>query len=114
MSTRPLTALVVGALLVRPLAVAAAQDTAAPTRDTVQGYAPEDAVPETAPAAAPVAAPTAGTTAAALSTLGFVEIVTPRPADRSASCLNGGRPGSTPRSRATPTSSDWPCGPGDS
>ncbi|HEY9507824.1 MAG TPA: hypothetical protein VIQ27_17825 [Gemmatimonadales bacterium] len=82
MSTRPLIALVVGALLVRPLAVAAAQDTVAPTRDTVQGYAPADAVPETAPAAAPVAAPTAGTTAAALSTLGFVEIVTPRPADR--------------------------------
>ena len=39
MSTRPLIALVVGALLLRPLAVVAAQDTS----DTVQGYAPAEA-----------------------------------------------------------------------
>ena len=95
MSTRPFIALVVGALLLRPFAVAAAQDTsAAPvTQDTaVQGYAPAEAppapeaatAPTPAPAAtaAPVDAPAPGSRAAALSSLGFVEILTPRPADR--------------------------------
>ena len=39
-------ALVVGALLLRPLAVAAAQDTAAPaTQTAVQGYAPAEPPP---------------------------------------------------------------------
>jgi hypothetical protein len=84
-STRPLIALVVGALLLRPLAVVAAQDTS----DTVQGYAPAESppAPETAAAAAPVAAAASATNPAAnranaLSSLGFVEILIPRPADR--------------------------------
>jgi hypothetical protein len=84
-STRPLIALVVGALLLRPLAVVAAQDTS----DTVQGYAPAEATPapEAAAAAAPAAAAASATNpavnrAAALSSLGFVEILTPRPAAR--------------------------------
>jgi hypothetical protein len=87
-STRPLIALVVGALLLRPLAVVAAQDTS----DTVQGYAPAEAspAPQAAPAttaAAPAAAAAStanpnATRAASLSSLGFVEILTPRPADR--------------------------------
>ena len=85
MSTRPLIALVVGALLLRPLAVVAAQDTS----DTVQGYAPAEAppAPETAAAAAPVAAAASATNPAAnqanaLSSLGFVEILIPRPPGR--------------------------------
>jgi hypothetical protein len=84
-STRPFIALVVGALLLRPLAVVAAQDTS----DTVQGYAPAESppAPETAAAAAPVAAAASATNPAAnranvLSSLGFVEILIPRPADR--------------------------------
>jgi hypothetical protein len=96
-STRPFIALVVGALLLRPFAVVAAQDTAAAqaTQDTaVQGYAPAEAPPaaEAAPAPAPAAAaapttapaatPAPGSRAAALSSLGFVEILTPRSADR--------------------------------
>ena len=85
MSTRPFIALVVGALLLRPLAVVAAQDTS----DTVQGYAPAESppAPETAAAAAPVAAAASATNPAAnqanaLSSLGFVEILIPRPAGR--------------------------------
>jgi hypothetical protein len=100
-STRPFIALVVGALLLRPFAVVAAQDTAAApaTQDTaIQGYAPAEpppastaapapapaatAAPTAVPAATPVAAPAPGSRAAALSSLGFVEILTPRPADR--------------------------------
>jgi hypothetical protein len=84
-STRPLIALALGALLLRPLAVVAAQDTS----DTVQGYAPAEAspAPEAAAAAAPAAAAAAATNpaanrAAGLSSLGFVEILVPRPADR--------------------------------
>lgn len=85
MSTGPLIALVVGALLLRPLAVVVAQDTS----DTVQGYAPAEAppAPETAAAAASTAAAASATNPAAnranaLSSLGFVEILIPRPADR--------------------------------
>ena len=85
MSTRPFIALVVGALLLRPLAVVTAQDTS----DTVQGYAPAESAPapETAAAAAPVAAAASATNSAAnqanaLSSLGFVEILIPRPAGR--------------------------------
>jgi hypothetical protein len=92
--------LVACALLLGPLAVAAAQDTAAApaqvTQDSApQGYAPADAAPvpaaEPAPAAAAqpapaptaaVAAPAAPSRAAVLSSLGFVEILSPRPADR--------------------------------
>lgn len=95
------------ALLVGPLAVAAAQDTAgAPaqtTQDSVaQGYAPAQpapvadpvaepdpaAAPAPAPAAAaaPAPAPTAATVASSrasvLSSLGFVEILRPRSTDR--------------------------------
>jgi hypothetical protein len=100
-STRPFIALVVGALALHPFAVVAAQDTsAAPaTQDTaIQGYAPAEAppapesaaapapaataAPAAAPAAAPVATPAPGSRAAALSSLGFVEILTPRSADR--------------------------------
>jgi hypothetical protein len=84
-STRPFIVLVVGALLLRPLAVVAAQDTS----DTVQGYAPAESppAPETAAAAAPVAAAASATNPAAdqanaLSSLGFVEILIPRPAGR--------------------------------
>ena len=94
MSTRPFIALVAAALVLRPIAVATAQDTSAAqaTQDTaVQGYAPADAAPvvEVAPArapataaTAPVAAPAPGSRSAALSSLGFVEILSPRPADR--------------------------------
>ena len=84
MSTRPFIALVVGALLLRPLAVVAAQDTS----DTVQGYAPAEASPRVrAAAAAPVAAAASATNPAAnqanaLSSLGFVEILIPRPPGR--------------------------------
>jgi hypothetical protein len=84
-STRPFIALIVGALLLRPLAVVAAQDTS----DTVQGYAPAEAspAPETAAAAAPATAAASATNPAAnranaLSSLGFVEILIPRPAGR--------------------------------
>jgi len=84
-STGPLIALVVGALLLRPLAVVVAQDTS----DTVQGYAPAEAppAPERAAAAASTAAAASATNPAAnqanaLSSLGFVEILIPRPADR--------------------------------
>jgi hypothetical protein len=100
---RPVMALIAGVLMLGPLAVAAAQDTsAAPApaaQDTgVQGYAPAEPVPvdapttETAPAPAAVtaaepgpagvAAPAPGSRAAALSSLGFVEILTPRSPDR--------------------------------
>jgi len=77
---RPLIALVVGALLLRPLAVVAAQDTS----DTVQGYAPAEAspAPEAPAAAAPAVTNPAADRATALSSLGFVEILIPRPADR--------------------------------
>ena len=85
MSTRPFIALIVGALLLRPLAVVAAQDTS----DTVQGYAPAEAspAPETAAAAAAATAAASATNPAAnranaLSSLGFVEILIPRPAGR--------------------------------
>ena len=94
MNRRLLIPMVACALLGGPLSVAAAQDTAtAPaqaTQDsTVQGYAPADAAPApeptpaaaTAPAAAP--APAAlNSRAAALSSLGFVEILSPRSPDR--------------------------------
>ena len=90
------------ALLVGPLAVAAAQDTAAAqaTQDSAaQGYAPAEPAPVAAPvvepapaapapAAQPAPAPAAAapgtpnSRAAALSSLGFVEILTPRPAER--------------------------------
>jgi hypothetical protein len=95
-STRPFITLVVGALLLGPVAVVAAQDTSAATatQDTgVQGYAPAEAVPAPEATPAPVPAPTAaaptavaapapGSRSAALSSLGFVEILSPRPADR--------------------------------
>jgi hypothetical protein len=81
-------ALIVGALVLRPLAVVAAQGTS----DTVQGYAPAEAAPapEPAPAPAAPAAPAAAAAAAitasgqadALKSLGFLEILTPRPAER--------------------------------
>jgi hypothetical protein len=98
--------LVACALLMGPLAVAAAQDTAAApaqaTQDSApQGYAPAEPAPVPAPAAEPapapaaapaaqpattpaaaVAAPAAPSRAAVLSSLGFVEILSPRPADR--------------------------------
>jgi hypothetical protein len=87
-SSRPLIALVVGALLLRPLAVVAAQGTS----DTVQGYAPAEAAPAPesapAPAPAPATAPAAAAAiaasgqATALKSLGFLEILTPRSADR--------------------------------
>ena len=87
MSRRPLIALSVTALLFYPL-VAAAQGTA----DSVQGYAPAEAAPapEPAPAPAPAAANASAAAAAiaasgqasALKSLGFLEILTPRSADR--------------------------------
>jgi hypothetical protein len=98
---RLLIPMVACALLGGPLAVAAAQDTAAApaqtTQDTaVQGYAPADAAPTpapepttaaptTTPVAAPAAAPAPAalnSRAAALSSLGFVEILSPRSPDR--------------------------------
>jgi len=99
---RLLIPMVACALLGGPLSVAAAQDTAAApaqaTQDsTVQGYAPADAAPtpEPAPATAPTPAPTPAAApaaapapaalnsrAAALSSLGFVEILSPRSPDR--------------------------------
>ena len=90
MSSRPLIALVVGALLLRLPAVVAAQD-------TVQGYAPAEAAPAPEPAPAPAPAATAAPDAAApaaaaaiaasgqanaLKSLGFLEILTPRSAER--------------------------------
>ncbi len=103
MKSRLATPLVACALLLGPLAVAAAQDTSvAPaqvTQDSVpQGYAPAEPAPAPAaepapaatvapaPAAAPAPAPAAPTAAAnraaALSNLGFVEILSPRPSER--------------------------------
>ena len=102
MNSRLAIPMVACALLLGPLAVAAAQDNAAaPTQATQdsapQGYAPADPAPvptpaaEPAPAPAPaaqpapaaaVAMPAAPSRAAVLSTLGFVEILRPRPADR--------------------------------
>jgi hypothetical protein len=104
--------LIAGALLLGAVPVAVAQDTAAApapaTQDsTPQGYAPAEPAPtaEPAPAAAPAPAPApaaapapatpapapaaaapaptaADRRAAALSSLGFVEILTPRSSDR--------------------------------
>jgi hypothetical protein len=89
--------LIACALLIGPLAVATAQDTAATpaqaTQDSVaQGYAPAEPAPVAAPvaepapaptpAAQPAAAPAAPSRAAVLSSLGFVEILTPRSPDR--------------------------------
>lgn len=95
--------LIACALLMGPLAVAAAQDTSAapaqPTQDSAaQGYAPAEPAPVAAPVAEPapaataptvapapaaaVAAPAAPGRASALSSLGFVEILTPRSTDR--------------------------------
>ena len=103
MKRRPLIPMVACALLGGQLSVAAAQDTAAApaqaTQDsTVQGYAPADAAPAAAPeptpaaptptpavapAAAPAPTPAAlNSRAAALSSLGFVEILSPRSPDR--------------------------------
>ena len=97
MNSRLAIALVAGGLLLARLPVAAAQDTAAPAavpQDTApQGYAPAEPapVPNPAPVAAPApaaqpaaapAAPAAPSRAAVLSTLGFVEILSPRPTDR--------------------------------
>ncbi len=88
MHTRPFIALV-GLVLLGLPGVATAQDAAVPQDTTVQGYAPAEAapvpeaVPAPAPAAAgPVAAPAPGSRAAALSSLGFVEILSPRSPDR--------------------------------
>ena len=87
MSSRPLIALSVVALMLRPLGVAAQA-----TSDSVQGYAPAEAAPAPEPAPAPApAAPTASEAAAAitasgqaaaLKSLGFLEILTPRSAER--------------------------------
>ncbi len=106
MNCRIASSMVACALLVGPLAVAGAQDTsAAPAQATqdsaVQGYAPAEAAPVAeptpaattapagapAPAAAPAAAPapagiTPSSRAAALSSLGFVEILSPRSVER--------------------------------
>jgi hypothetical protein len=96
---RQVFSMVACALIMGPVAVAAQDTAAAPaqaTQDsTVQGYAPADAVPtpEPAPAAAPTpaAAPAAApaptpaglnSRAAALSSLGFMEILIPRSPDR--------------------------------
>lgn len=98
MKSRLAITLVAGGLLLARLPVAAAQDTAAPAavpQDTApQGYAPAEPAPvpnpaPTAvpapvaqPAAVPAAAPAPPSRAAVLSTLGFVEILSPRPTDR--------------------------------
>ena len=93
--------LVAGGLLLSRPPVAAAQDTAAPAQapqdSAPQGYAPAEPAPVAAPAPAPTAAaaPAAPAPAAAapaptaadrrastLSSLGFVEILTPRSSDR--------------------------------
>ena len=96
MNPRLAIPLIAGALVLGPLSVAAAQDTAATVQATqdsaAQGYAPAEPAPVAAPVAepapaaapapAPAAAPAAANRAAALSSLGFVEILTPRSADR--------------------------------
>ncbi|MBA3318942.1 MAG: hypothetical protein H0T50_12750 [Gemmatimonadales bacterium] len=102
MKARLAITLVACSLLTGGFAVAAAQDTSgAPAQATqdsaAQGYAPADPapvaapVPEPAPAAAATPAPTpsaataaaaAPSRAAALSSLGFVQILTPRPPER--------------------------------
>ncbi len=101
MNRRLVIPMVACALFVGPAAVLAAQDTAAApaqaTQDTaVQGYAPADAAPAPTPepaaaTPAPTAAPTPAATpastevnrrAAALSSLGFVQILSPRSPDR--------------------------------
>ena len=101
--------LVAGGLLLGRLSVSAAQDTAAApaqaTQDSApQGYAPAEPAPVAAPAAEPTPAPaaapapaaqpapvpavatpapsTANSRAAALSSLGFVELLSPRPPER--------------------------------
>ena len=108
MNSRLAIPMVACALLMGPLAVAAAQDTAAAsapaTQDSApQGYAPAEpapaavAEPAPAPTPAPAAAPApaapapaaaapastaADRRASALSSLGFVDILTPRSSDR--------------------------------
>ena len=100
MTSRIATHLVVGALLLRPVAFLTAQDTsgapAQTAQDTaVQGYAPADPAPVAAPAPTPTAAPTATpapaaapaaapapTRASALSSLGFVEVLSSRSPER--------------------------------
>ena len=97
MTSRLATRLVVGALLLRPVAVLTAQDTSGAVQATqdsaVQGYAPADPAPVAAPAPAPTstatpapaaaaAAAPAPTRADALSSLGFVEVLSPRSSER--------------------------------
>jgi hypothetical protein len=96
-NSRQAIPLIACVLLIGPLAVATAQDTAATpaqaTQDSAaQGYAPAEPAPVAAPvaepapaptpAAQPAAAPAAPSRAAVLSSLGFVEILTPRSPDR--------------------------------
>jgi hypothetical protein len=96
-NSRQAIPLIACVLLIGPLAVATAQDTAATpaqaTQDSAaQGYAPAEPAPVAAPvaepapaptpAAQPVAAPAAPSRASVLSSLGFVEILTPRSPDR--------------------------------
>jgi hypothetical protein len=82
-SSRPLIVLAVIALVLRPLGLAAQG-----TSDSVQGYAPADPAPapEPTPAQTPAAnaaaAIAASGQASALKSLGFLEILTPRSADR--------------------------------
>jgi hypothetical protein len=82
-SSRSHIALAVVALVLRPLGLAAQG-----TTDSVQGYAPADAAPAPEAAPAPASAAAAAATiaasgqAAALKSLGFLDILTPRPADR--------------------------------
>jgi len=88
--SRVATALVTCALLLGPLACAAAQDTSvapaqAPQDSAPQGYAPAAPVQEPTPTAAPAQARAAAPAAprrSALSSLGFVEILSPRPTER--------------------------------
>ena len=98
MNCRQVISMVACALIMGgPVAVAAQDTAAAPAQATqdsaVQGYAPADAAPapEPAPAAAATPAPAAAPApapaglnnrAAVLSSLGFVEILSPRPVDR--------------------------------
>ena len=80
MSSRPLIALAVVALVLHPLELAAQAGT-----DSVQGYAPADAAPAPAPEASPAAAAAAidaSGHAAALKSLGFLEILNLRSPDR--------------------------------
>jgi hypothetical protein len=96
-NSRQAIPLIACVLLIGPLAVATAQDTAATpaqaTQDSAaQGYAPAEPAPVAAPvaepapaptpAAQPAAAPAAPSRASVLSSLGFVEILTPRSPDR--------------------------------